>query len=180
MYEENTFNFEREKIAKRCDEFEDANEQIKYLKYVLKEYKTNPPNLDVNYGLKPTLENWIDAHLKWREYIVNKPEKTVLSIVKTKGYMGLIVRIFESMVKAEILSESTKISQITRLFFTEKDEAIEFQNSYSGRKTEIYTREATTTDKRLMKFLKTIIKDAYNGRESQINELSVFLDRLEY
>jgi hypothetical protein len=70
----NVFRFYREKIIEYANTLKTAEEQIIYLKYVRKEYRTNPPDLDPNYGIKPTLTKVLNEEIRFREELKNNPE----------------------------------------------------------------------------------------------------------
>lgn len=66
----NVFRFYREKIIQYANSLKTLDEQIIYLKCVRKEYKTNPPDLDPNYGKKPGLVKVLDEEIRYREELL--------------------------------------------------------------------------------------------------------------
>lgn len=71
------FDFEREPIMEHCKKLASTDEQIKYLRLVLKEYKTNPPDLDPNYGLKPRLTEYLKTEIEFRKETLEEPRKSI-------------------------------------------------------------------------------------------------------
>lgn len=66
----NVFRFYREKIIEYANTLKTVDAQIIYLKCVRKEYRTNPPDLDPNYGKKPGLVKVLDEEIKYREELL--------------------------------------------------------------------------------------------------------------
>lgn len=67
MKEYKLFDFERKDILEYSRTFESTEEQIKYLNYVRKEYKVNPPDLDTNYGIRPGLVKVLTTEIEYLE-----------------------------------------------------------------------------------------------------------------
>lgn len=178
MCKDFTFNFEREEIEKKCEAYATLNEQIRYLECVLKEYKTNPPDLDVNYGISPTFEEWIEGQLRWLSYLINEPESKVEGFVKIIGKMSDIVRIFEAMKEAQIVSMKTEVTQIAKLFFNDPLEAKKFTNQYYARKDDIADNKRLSRSPELKQFINNLIEKSFNQKKDVLMEISNHIDKL--
>lgn len=178
MCKDFTFNFEREEIEKKCEAYATLNEQIRYLECVLKEYKTNPPDLNVNFGISPTFEEWIEAQLRWLSYLINESESKVEGFVKINGKMSDIVRIFEAMKKTEIISTMTEVVQIGRIFFRDNTNMKKFVDAYKGRKSDTIKLERSTTSEPLVEFVKELVKISFKGRNDELDSLRSFLEKM--
>lgn len=179
MCKDFTFNFEREEIEKKCEAYATLNEQIRYLECVLKEYKTNPPDLNVNYGISPTFEEWIEGQLRWLSYLINEPESKVEGFVKIIGKMSDIVRIFEAMKNKEIISTVTEAAQIGRIFFRDNTEIKKFASNYAARKKDTIKEGRTTVSEPLVEFVKELIQISFKGRNDELDSLRNFLDKMK-
>lgn len=67
MAEYKLFDFERKDILEYAKTFESIEERIKYLKFVRREYKINPPELDTNYGIRPGLVKVLCTEIEYLE-----------------------------------------------------------------------------------------------------------------
>lgn len=179
MCEGLTFNFVREDIIKKCEEFELLTEQIKYLECVLKEYKTSPPELDENYGIVPTLEDWIESHLRWRKFLLDEPKSNAAGLAKIKGRNidVDIARVFDAMIESDMIWSGTEVKQIVRIFFSERIDIENNVASYNARTNEI-EKGRKSNSKTLMKFIKILIEKSYKGKDNAIFELQEFLEKL--
>lgn len=179
MCEGLTFDFVREDILNKCEEFELLTDQIKYLECVLKEYKTNPPELDENYGIIPSLEEWIESHLRWRKFLLDEPKSNAAGLTKIKGKnIDIdITRIFEAMIESGMISSKTAVKQIVRIFFSEKMDIENNEASYNARAKEIESGRRSNS-KTLMKFIQVLIEKSYQGKDNSIFELQEFLAKL--
>jgi hypothetical protein len=62
-----THNFVREDVLKQCNEFCTNEKQLDYLRWVEKEKKINPTDLDYNIRRTPSFEKWIRIEIEYRE-----------------------------------------------------------------------------------------------------------------
>jgi hypothetical protein len=69
------FEFEREPIMEHCKKLASTDEQIKYLRLVLKEYKTKPPDLDPNYGIRPGLVKVLTVEIEYRKEVLEEEKQ---------------------------------------------------------------------------------------------------------
>jgi hypothetical protein len=81
----NPFRFYREKIIEYANTLKTEDEQLIYLKCVRKEYRTNPPDLDPNYGKRPGLVKVLDEEIRYREELKNNPELSRTNFNETKS-----------------------------------------------------------------------------------------------
>ncbi|KAF0146142.1 MAG: hypothetical protein FD143_3347 [Ignavibacteria bacterium] len=66
-----------EEVINECDKYKTVEEQIEYLKYVLKEFKINPPRLDPNGEVKPNFKEKMEIEIEYREKMLNGKQVTV-------------------------------------------------------------------------------------------------------
>lgn len=181
-----TFNFIREKVMKFCIELATIEEQIKYLSFVLLVKKNNPPELDENLGLKPTFEEFIENEIKYRKMLIKMGNKSTAclqggqtkEIIKINGKIHEVVRIFEAMKAAEIISMKTEVSQIGNIFFTEKIDVNSFVSRYNARKKDLISEERSTRSESLLKFLNGLIEISYKGKPEMLDKLSEHIERV--
>ncbi len=181
-----TFNFIREKVMKFCIELATIEEQIKYLSFVLLEKKNNPPELDENLGLKPSFEEFIKNEIKFRKMLIKIGNKSTAclqdgqskEIIKINGKLHEVVRIFESMKTAEIISPKTEVSQIGNIFFTEKIAVNSFVSRYNARKKDLISEERSTKSESLFKFLTGLIEISYKGKPEMLDKISEHIERV--
>lgn len=69
------FGFDRELIMEHCKKLKSTDEQIKYLRLVLKEYKSNPPDLDPNYGIRPGLIKLLNVEIEYSTRLMEEEKK---------------------------------------------------------------------------------------------------------
>lgn len=167
-------DFNRKGIEIICNEMELLTDQISFLEDVLKKYVTDPPELDDNIGLKPKLEEWIEAQIRWRKTILNSNgEKDIGGLVKIIGKVGLadVTRIFEAMKQSGIISSKTEVSQIARIFFSSKEDTKSFIAKYNATKRDIVKNEANSKSDELLEFIKLLISTSFDKREHELNEI---------
>lgn len=101
----------------KCGEFETVEEQIKYLRFVLKEKKNNPSEIDENVGLKPSFDEYIQNEIEYREkelVLLNTDKSGSKGIINDddliwwKGSEGQLVYLFEQLVKAHLVDDTFK------------------------------------------------------------------------
>ena len=174
MTKELTFNFERERIIEYCQGMPELYEQIEYLRSVLLEYKTNPPNLDVNYGIKPTLKIFLQITIYFREYLLNNNESDLPGLLKINGVNCHfdIIKIIDALILSEIISSKKGMKLAIKLYFNgeindERNEAM-----YNIRLNEI--KNGTDGDY-LSKFVMKFIERYFMKDSDTINK---FCERL--
>ena len=171
---------------KFCIELATIEEQIKYLSFVLLEKKNNPPELDENLGLKPSFEEFIKNEIKFRKMLIKIGNKSTAclqdgqskEIIKINGKLHEVVRIFESMKTAEIISPKTEVSQIGNIFFTEKIAVNSFVSRYNARKKDLISEERSTKSESLFKFLTGLIEISYKGKPEMLDKISEHIERV--
>jgi len=116
----------------KCEEFETIEKQIKYLRFVLKERKNNPPEIDENVGLKPSFEEYIQNEIEFREkesVLLNSDKNGSKGIINDddliwwKGTEGQLIFLFEQLVKAHLVDdtfEERKFSLLSKHFKNKK------------------------------------------------------------
>lgn len=172
MSEFKTFNFKREEVIKECERMVTLEEQLRYLRFVLKEKYNQPTELDYNINIKPTFEDFIRAEIEYREYLLKLPEKNQTGLVKIKGKTVDIVRIFEAMMDAKIISSKTEIPQLAKIFFVEPLEGKKFVDQYYARKDEINDIGRNSNSRELVDFVKKLIEKSFSKKEKILDELA--------
>lgn len=78
MKEYDVKGFKYVEVIKHCDEFDDTEEQVKYLNYVLYKWMNDRPELDPNGGMVPNFEERIKRDIEYREKFLDSDgtEKT--------------------------------------------------------------------------------------------------------
>ena len=169
MTKELTFNFERERIIEYCQGLPGLNEQIEYLRSLLLEYKTNP-DLDVNYGVKPTLKIFLQITIYFREYLLNNNESDLPGLLKINGincHFDIII-IIDAMIQAEMVSSKIGIKLLMKLFFSGEIDNEKNEKIYNERLNEI--KNGTNRD-HLLEFLMVFIEENLKGNPEALNEL---------
>ncbi|MDP3150661.1 MAG: hypothetical protein Q8N83_16195 [Ignavibacteria bacterium] len=164
MKREDCFNFVREKVIAKCGEFEIVEEQIKYLRFVLKEKKNNPPEIDENVGLKPSFKEYIQEEIDYRKSLLETSDKQTPGIVKMNGKISEVVRIFEAMKDVGIISTNVEASQIGRIFFRETVDVKSFAAGYNARKKDLIEDERNTNSEFLEKFIDRLLEISFRGK----------------
>ncbi len=161
---ESTFDFIREKVMECCNELPTIKEQLSYLNFVLLEKKNRPAELDENIGLKPTFEKFIQNEIEYRKFLLKLEEEETIGLIRIRGRVSDVVRIFEAMKKADIISLKTEATQIGRIFFSEKVDIKDFATKYNARKKEIRDEERSTSSEPLLKFIYSVIETNFKGK----------------
>ncbi len=169
---ESTFDFIREEVMKCCNELETIEEQIRYLSFVLLEKQNNPPELDENIGLKPTFEDFMHNEIKYRKLMLKLGDKQTQGLIKITGKIPEVVRIFEAMKDAEIISLKTESAQIGRIFFSEKLEVKNFASTYNARKKDLIEEERSTSSEPLLKFINNLIEISYKSKPEFLDNIT--------
>ncbi len=176
MSSEPTFNFVREQVIEYCNKKETIDDQLRYLNYVLKEKKNNPPEIDENVGLKPSFEEYIETEIEYRKTLLesnNRADKNVAGIVKITAKYGLadITRIFEAMKEAEIISKITEVSQIANIFFAGTTGQNDFIKKYNATKGDIKNKETKSNSNELLEFIKILTTNSFAGKKEYLEKL---------
>gem|GEM_PF-5769224 len=174
------FEYNREEIIQYCNKLTTLEEQIRYLGFVLLERKNNPPELDCNAGKIPTLENYIKNEISYRKLLLKtcNAQRGVRAaeVVKITGRIPDVVRIFEAMKAAEIISLKTEATQIGRIFFNEKIDVKEFASRFNARKKDLIEEERSTTSESLLIFINTLIDISYKGKPEFLDKIANHID----
>jgi len=115
----------------KCEEFETIEKQIKYLRFVLKERKNNPPEIDENVGLKPSFEEYIQNEIEFREKELELSTNTYTEaqepnnddLIWWKGSEGQLIYLFEQLTKHHFIDETfeeRKYALLSRHFKNKK------------------------------------------------------------
>ena len=99
--------------------------------------------------------------------------------IKILSYKADIVRIFEAMFEADIISSKTTIKQIAEIFFNEIPEQIKFVNKYYSTRDQIKKKDSSSNSDRMLKFVMILIEKNFKKKEKELEKLIYFLIRLK-
>lgn len=138
------------------------------------------------------IKECVDAvqRVKQKFNITQLDDERTENFNETKNYTGIkkinvkssitdIVRIFESMKKAGIISTKTTTKQIAELFFTEVMDLISFEKKYNAAKSKIDNYNHSSNSNELINFLKLLTEDSFKNKDLRIEELIHYLERLQ-
>ena len=171
MQREDCLDFIREKVMEKCETYETVEEQIKYLRFVLKEKRTKPPRLDENLGIKPNFEEFIQEEIDYRKSLLETSDKQTPGIVKMNGKISEVVRIFEAMKDVGIISTNVEASQIGRIFFRETVDVKLFAAGYNARKKDLIEDERNTSSEFLEKFIDRLLEISFRGKRDILSRI---------
>lgn len=95
-----------------------------------------------------------------------EPVKPIVKI-NSKGLTD-IVRIFEAMKEAEIISYKTEVSQIINIFFSEPKEIMKESKIYDGSKSHIINQQSKTNSKPFTNFIKILTESLKDKEQEEI------------
>ncbi len=173
-----TYDFIREKVMEYCNRLSTIEEQIGYLSFVLLERINRPPEIDENIGLKPKFEEFIKNEIKYRKLILELGDKQTEGLTKITGRISEVVRIFEAMKRADIISLKTEATQIGRIFFSAKVDIKDFDIKYNARKKDLIEEERSTSSESLFKFVCSLIDISFIGKSEILDKISDHLRKL--
>ncbi|MHB8579444.1 MAG: hypothetical protein ACYDA4_06250 [Ignavibacteriaceae bacterium] len=173
-----TFDFIREEIMEYCDKLPSIEDQIRYLAFILKEWKNNPPELDQNIRRTPAFGIFIQNEIDYRQLLLETSSNSTHGVVKITGRVPEVVRIFEAMKSSEIISLKTEASQIGRIFFNKKIDVKTFAAKYNARKKDLIEDERSTTNKSLFKFVTNLIEISYKAKPDMLDKISEQIERV--
>ncbi len=173
-----TYDFIRERVMECCNGLTTIEEQICYLSFVLLEKKNRPLEIDENIGLKPTFEEFVKNEINYRKLILKLGDKQTEGLTKITGRVSEIVRIFEAMKRADIISLKTEATQIGRIFFSEKADIKNFDIKYNARKKDLIEEERSTTSEPLLKFVLSIIDLSFMGKSEILDKISDHISKM--
>ena len=171
-----TFDYKREEVMEYCDKLPTIEEQIRYLGFVLLEKKNQPPELDWNIGRMPTFEKFLKNEISYRKLLLKTGNKQTPSLVKITGKLSEVVRIFDAMKTAGIISMRTEASQIGRIFFTEKIDIKNFASKFNARKKDLIEEERSTASEFLLNFINNLIEISYKGKPGMLDKITEHIE----
>ena len=174
-----TYDFIREKVIECCNELTTIEEQISYLSFVLLEKINRPTEIDENIGLKPTFEEFIKNEIKYRKLILKLGDTQTEGLTKITGRISEVVRIFEAMKRADIISLKTEATQIGRIFFSERADVKNFDIKYNARKKDIVEEERSTASEPLLKFVFSLIDISFMGKPEILDKISDHIAKMD-
>ncbi len=106
-------NYDRINIMKKCELIENIQEQITYLKKVKHEYVTNRPEIDENNFMTPSLEDYLDEQIKYREDSLRnnsapklKEEYELKDLIWWKGSEPMLIFLFDLLSRANLIDDT--------------------------------------------------------------------------
>ena len=180
--------FDYNLVMRECESKKTIDEQIKYLRYVLMEWRLNPPRLDPNGEIIPTFEKRLEMQIEDREKEILLRPQTLSQNAKTVSKQKIqipeddgltdVVRIFTSMKNSEIIDKQTSITNIARIFCETEDGVKEFCSKYYASEKNTKDFKRNSNSKKLFEFICDLLKNAYDKKLDKIDELNEFLEQL--
>jgi len=99
--------------------------------------------------------------------------------ISLKTSMADIVRIFEAMKEAGIISLKTEVKQIAELFFGEVADKNSFEKKYNATKCRIKKEESASKSAELFQFIITVINKSYKGKGAEIERIIKYLETMQ-
>ncbi len=156
-----------------------------YLSFELDNLFKKNPNLKID-GIKR-----IKMHLEFdSERVLEKKDEGILfssnkdyeecnERIKIKSSMTDIVRIFESLKKAEIISSKTSVKQIAGQFYTELQDKDIFEKRYNSTKSRLKKEESSSNSEALVKFIKILCEDGFKNKERELEDIIEHMEELQ-
>ncbi len=157
-----------------------SEEQGKY--YISASYLGEPESIDHNglgklkLNLEIELANIVEGSESGSR---NASSYTGVSKIKVKSSITDIVRIFEAMKAAEIISMKTSVAQFAELFFSETIDVKKYEANYNARKSEIANLGRNSYSKELENFIKIIIKDSFGKKDRVLESIIRYVEDIQ-
>ncbi|MCF6298144.1 MAG: hypothetical protein L3J08_09225 [Flavobacteriaceae bacterium] len=97
---------------KKCELIESIQEQIIYLKKVRHDYVTNRPEIDENNFMSPSLEEFLDEHVGYREDGIRsktnlkiKEQYDLKDLIWWKGSKRMLLYLFELLIDSKLIDK---------------------------------------------------------------------------
>ncbi len=108
-----------------------------------------------------------------------KDDFNVVDRIKIKSSLTDVVRIFEAMKQAEIISDKTPVRQYAELFFSDIAGQIRFERNYNATKNRIEKLKSTSNSKELLNFILFMIEKCYKGKDSELEKIVRHIEYLQ-
>lgn len=175
--------FKKTNIDNHVRKIESNRDKIAFLSLVLREYHNNDVykfDLTLKKGMPPTtLERELKADIEHLERLDNtqtgKSSEKLIPPIHSKVSMSDIVRIFEAMREAEIISFKTEVKQIAQMFFKYPG----FEGSYNSTKSRIEKNESQSNSKELEKFIKILCEKSFKKKGKVLDSIIEYLEKLQ-
>ncbi len=157
-----------------------SEEQGKY--YISASYLGEPESLDqsglgkLKLNLEIELANIIEGSETGSR---NASSYTGVSKIKVKSSITDIVRIFEAMKTAEIISMKTSVAQFAELFFSETIDVKRYEANYNARKSETINLGRNSNSKQLENFVKIIINDSFDKKDRVLESIIRNIEQIQ-
>jgi len=160
-------------------------QQPSYLSFELDSLLKNNPNFKID-GIKK-----IKMHLEFdSERVSEKKEegiscnedknyKEIIERIKIKSSMTDIVRIFESLKKAEIISSMTSVKQIAEQFYAELQDKEIFEKRYNSTKSRLKKEGSSSNSEALVKFIKILCEEGFKNKEMELEDIIKHVEELQ-
>lgn len=159
--------------------------QATYMSFELDKMYKNNPNFKIE-GIKK-----IKMHLEFdSEKLISNNEgsktwmeegtiKEGFEKIKIKSRLFDVVRIFEIMKKAEIISYKTTVMQIASLFHSNDEDMRTFEKKYNAAKSKMANYNHASNSKELVNFIKYLSEESFRNKEIKLDEIIQHLERLQ-
>lgn len=174
-----TYNSDEKKIIEHGNSL-DPERKIKYYEAVINDLYV------VHGAFKRDLYMEDNSLRKKLEKEIEKIKKELSSveqlgaIVKISSKTGItdIVRIFEAMMDAHLISMDTEVTQIANIFFKEKLDAKKFADQYYARKDDIDNYNRNSNSKELVNFVKVLLEKSFNKKGSVLDDIINHIEKI--
>ncbi len=99
--------------------------------------------------------------------------------LKIKSSFSDIVRIFEAMKQAGIISDKTPVRQFAELFFSDISGQIRFERNYNATKNRIEKLKSTSNSKELLDFILLMIENCFKGKDLELEKIVRHIEYLQ-
>lgn len=112
--------------------------------------------------------------------IVYSNDGNEINRIKVKSRITDIVRIFEAMKEAEIISKSkTTVSQIAEIFFREVIDKKKFEALYNARKNDVIQLERNSNSRELEEFIKILIERSFSNKDRVLEKIIKYIEGIQ-
>lgn len=96
-----------------------------------------------------------------------------------KNGLSDVVRIFEAMNEAGIISTKTEVKQIVQMFFKEANDIKALEANYNATKSRIKNHRSSSNSKELVKFIIYLCGNSFHDKEVELHEIILSLEQIK-
>ena len=129
-------------------------------------------------NIKESLEDHI-AVIEAVDKKAGNPSVPEIERIMIKSGLSDVVRIFEAMKEAGIISLKTEVKQFAELFFSEVTDKSSFERKYNATKSRMKKEESSSNSKELFEFVTGLISTSYKGKGAEIERIIKRLEEMQ-